>query len=286
MLYLLIHDMLSEKYSRSPLLYCLTVFYTEYISSIGSAVLRNREGENHMMKAAFCISGSASTARRILDECSNGILVGLVDPVLVIASRQCGGIENCIQGGMRPDNVVILQKRDFDSAEAHAQAMLRELQDRGVDFVGQYGYTSLTHEMIIEAFPDMMVNQHPGPLDPPNEDFGGRHMVGHTVHECVLEFAKSVGGPFHETEATAHRVTPEYDKGVVVGRRLLTLRSDHTPESLAADLLPIEHELQVEVIGQFATGTVIELRRAGPLIRPAWAPILQTVKQRVIARHQ
>lgn len=238
------------------------------------------------MNAAFLISGGGSTARKILDECRFGVLKGLVNPVLVIASRSCDGIANCLRGGIDPANLLILRRKDFDSPEAHARAIIRECRDRGVEFLGQYGYTAKTHEEVIEAFPGMMVNQHPGPTDPPHEDFGGEGMMGAVVHESVMDFYWSTSGWFNRTEATAHRVNPEYDKGVRVGFQTLVIRPEHTAQSLAAELLPLEHRLQVEVIGQFATGTVTEYHRKQRLIPPHWVSTLLKIKAATIARHK
>ena len=112
-----------------------------------------------------------------------------------------------------------------------------------------------------------MWNQHPGPLDPgSNRDFGGKRMFGIRVHHAVLNFYRTVGLRGW-TEATAHRVAVELDKGAILNSHKLIIRPEHNPVSLQAELLPIEHEVQILTLLNFISGALFEKPRTEPLVK-------------------
>ena len=144
------------------------------------------------------------------------------------------------------------------------------------------------------------LNQHPGPLDcgkhgtKPRLDFGGAGMYGARVHAAVLYFcaAKSkiesdskyynsidqtkLAYSCFTTEASCHLVTENYDEGAVIGRKSLEISEEELElcrssqekgfrqaiQSLQTRLLSLEHDLQVEILGDLAERSSLK-----PLIR-------------------
>ena len=80
------------------------------------------------------------------------------------------------------------------------------------------------------------------------------------------------------TEATAHRVTPNFDEGVIVNRKQIPILKSDTPETLQARVLPIEHVVQIETLKQFRDGTVSTYVRETPLVRPGEEGIVEASK--------
>ena len=70
-------------------------------------------------------------------------------------------------------------------------------------------------------------------------------MVGHKVHQAVLENQESASG------CTVHLVTEIVDGGAILGQSSVPVQANDTPETLAARVLEQEHRLYPRVIGEF-----------------------------------
>jgi len=230
------------------------------------------------MKIALLISGGGTTMEAIIKACQSKELPN-VEPVLVIASNpQARGIHKAKNLGFKDEDIVILEPKAFATPDLFGEAIIAECQAHHVDFIGQYGWLAKTPSNVCMAYKDKIINQHPGPLDNGRPDFGGAGMYGMRVHAARLEFVKKTGHDFW-TEATAHRVTEVFDEGKIVKRKQMPIFQNDTPEILQARVLPIEHEVQIETLRDFANNTVTEFIREKPLILPEEETILQEAKE-------
>jgi len=222
-------------------------------------------------KLALFISGGASTAARIIDECMNGVLQAKIEPVCVIASRrQIAGVDKMRQRGFCEENgnLYVVRRKDFADGDvgdcSFGEEILSKLRLHEVKIVGQYGWLSKTPKNVIQEFLNRIINQHPGPLDPSRLGFGGEKMYGSRVHAARLLYVKRIGHDFW-TEATAHHVTEEYDQGKLIATRVIEIDEDilsfdpcnddelrAAVEKLQSKVLAYEHDLQVEVLNGFA----------------------------------
>lgn len=233
---------------------------------------------NSKMRIAMLISGGGTTMREILRAIKSGLL-SRVEVVLVIASKpDAGGIEKAIAEGMSPDDVIVLRPKDHPSQEVFGETILVECRKRGVDFIGQYGWLPKTPLNVIDAYDGRMTNQHPGPLDPGRPDFGGPGMYGRRVHCARLYFVRRIGRDFF-TEATAQRVAPEFDRGVLLGYTRIPIEEGDDVMTLQQRVLPQEHLLQIETLLAFSEGRVKEIMRPEPLVRDGEYGILEEAKR-------
>lgn len=233
------------------------------------------------MRIALLISGNGTTAEQIILAVRSGALKG-IEPALVVASRAgIPGIERAVKAGILKDDVIVLQRSDFENEEAFGEAIIKACETRGVELVGQYGWMQKTPQNVIERFQRMMVNQHPGPLDPGRPDFGGTGMYGRRVHAARLYFVRRTSRDFW-TEATAQRVAIGYDEGAVLKRKQVLILPNDDVAALQERVLPAEHEIQIETLRDFATGKVQELKRETPLILPGEEKILEEAKRAAI----
>jgi len=99
---------------------------------------------------------------------------------------------------------------------------------------------------IIRKFKNRILNIHPALLP----SFGGKGMYGHFVHQAVLNYGCKVSG------VTVHLVDEEYDNGAPIIQRCVPVMEDDTPETLAARVLKIEHQVFSEAIQFFADGRI------------------------------
>ncbi len=233
------------------------------------------------MRIAGCVSGGGSTLESIWLAIQSGELRGVEFGCAFLSRRQIGAYERLLNAGVPEDRLVVLRSKDFDTSRQLGSAMLDRCEDFGIQFIGLYGWLLMVPENVINRYSQMMVNQHPGPLDPGRRGFGGHGMFGMRVHMSVIEFARRIDRPFY-TEATAQRVHPdEYDRGEVVGRLPLLVKPHHTHDTLASELLPLEHQLQKQVLQQFADGTVKPAIRQEALILPGEEEIFDRTIQDV-----
>ena len=231
------------------------------------------------IKLAFLISGGGSTMEAIIKACQNGELSDLeIEPALIISSNPNSlGIEKAKNLGIDPKNILVINPKDYEDRNVFGETILKACQEREVNLVGQFGWMTKTPDNVINAFPDMIINQHPGPLDTGRPDFGGTGMYGLRVHEARLEFVNKVNRDFW-TEVTTHRVTANFDEGKIIKRKQVPIFPGDTAETLQARVLPIEHEVQIEVLRDFADNIVEEYHRQIPLVLPSEESILEECK--------
>lgn len=209
---------------------------------------------NQNMKIAMLISGGGTTAERIIQETKGGRLAGITPALVIVSKPDCKGIERVRNAGIAPENIVVLEKKNFTTAEEFGEAIIAECHARNVDFIGQYGWLVMTPENVCNEYKGQIVNQHPGPLDPGgNGDFGGAGMYGIRVHEARLQFVRKVNRDFW-TEATAHFVTPIFDEGAIIKRKQVSILPEDTAETLQARVLPVEYEVQIETLRVLSEG--------------------------------
>ena len=233
------------------------------------------------MNIALLISGGGTTMEAIIKATQNGTLKN-VFPVLIIASNEnAGGIEKAKKLGVKTEDILVINPKDFSNREEFGEKIIEECKKRDVDFIGQYGWMVMTPENVINAYKNMIVNQHPGPLDTNRSDFGGSGMYGLRVHQTRLCFVNKTGRDFW-TEATAHRVTAKFDEGVVLKRKEVPILEGDTAESLQHRVLPIEHEVQIELLKDFSEGEVLEFHRDIPLLLEGEEDTLKECKTEAI----
>jgi phosphoribosylglycinamide formyltransferase-1 len=120
------------------------------------------------------------------------------------------------------------------------------LNQYGANFIVLAGYLKMLSPFVVRKFKNRILNIHPALLP----SFGGRGMYGIHVHEAVLEYGCKVSG------VTVHLVDEAYDTGPPVLQRCVPVQDDDTPETLAARVLKIEHQIYNEALQLFAQGRI------------------------------
>lgn len=120
------------------------------------------------------------------------------------------------------------------------------LYQEGVSIVALAGYLRIITPVLLEAFPDRILNVHPALLPA----FGGKGMYGMRVHKSVLEYGCKVTG------CTVHLVNENYDMGPIVAQACVPVAEDDTPESIAAKVQNQEHKIYPQCIDWLARGLI------------------------------
>jgi len=194
-----------------------------------------------MLRIAVFGSGRGSNFHAILAALQQGRIPN-AQICLVISNNSSAGILEIARANSLP--AIHLSQQLFPTESAYGDALIALLRQQGVNFIALAGYMKRLPSRVVGLFPDRIVNIHPALLP----KFGGKGMYGHHVHEAVIRSGERLSG------ATVHIVDEEYDHGAVVLQRTVDVSPDDTPETLAAKVLRIEHELYPEAIRLFAEG--------------------------------
>jgi phosphoribosylglycinamide formyltransferase-1 len=201
------------------------------------------------MNIAVFASGRGSNFQSILNAIDAGILPAQV--VVLISNKSDAGAMEIARARNIPAQH--LSQKMFSSEDALAKAMLGVLEKRHVEFIVLAGYLKKIPAQVIRQYRNRIINIHPALLPL----FGGDGMYGHRVHESVLASGEKISG------ATVHLVDEEYDHGPIVMQKTVDIVPDETPDSLAAKVLKIEHEIFPLALKAFAEGRVkVERRKA------------------------
>ena len=150
--------------------------------------------------------------------------------VLLLTDREdAGAIGRAVEADV---SVAVIRTDDRPAAEVGRQ-MLALLERHRVELVLLAGYVKLVPAVVVARYRRRMLNIHPALLP----SFGGKGMYGKRVHAAVLASGA------RESGASVHFVDEEYDRGPVVAQHRIPVLEGDTPESLAARVLDVEHQL-------------------------------------------
>lgn len=153
-------------------------------------------------------------------------------PCLVLSNNaDAGGLAKAVARGM-PTAVVDHRpfKGDRPAFEAELTAVL---ENAGTELICLAGFMRILTSGFVGRWQGRMLNIHPSLLP----KFRGLH-----THARALEAGESEHG------CTVHEVTPELDDGPIRGQARLQITDGDTPDSLAARVLALEHQLYPAVL--------------------------------------
>lgn len=190
------------------------------------------------MNIGVFASGRGSNFQAILDAIQQDILPARV--TLVLSNKGDAGALEIARTHSLP--AVHLSIRQFPDEVSFASAMLDALTKHDVQVIALAGYLKKIPSIVVRQYRNRILNIHPALLPL----FGGAGMYGHYVHEAVIASGARLSG------ATVHLVDEEYDRGPIVLQKTVQVEEHDTPETLAAKVLKIEHEIYPLALKAFA----------------------------------
>ena len=188
------------------------------------------------LKIGVLLSGSGTNLQAIIDAAAEGLPV---DIVCVVSSRpDAYGIERAKAAGLP---VLVLNRDAYADPSAADARIVETLQAAGARYVVMAGYMRKVTPVLLEAFPDRVLNLHPALLP----SFKGAHAIADAFEAGVKV-----------TGVTVHFANEDYDKGPIVAQRAVEVREDDTLDTLEARIHEVEHELYPAVLGLVAEGRV------------------------------
>ena len=189
------------------------------------------------------ISGRGSNLQAIIDAITTRSLNAEI--ALVISNRaDAAGLVRARQAGIE---TLYLDHHAYPTRAAYDRALVAELRKREVRLVCLAGFMRLLSPEFIDAFPNAILNVHPSLLPA---------FPGLDAQKQAWEHGVKIAG------ATVHLVTADLDAGPIILQRVVDVRHDDTPETLADRILEQEHQIYPKAIGIVLDGAFrIENRR-------------------------
>ena len=188
------------------------------------------------LKIGVLLSGSGTNLQAIIDAIAEGLPT---DIVLVVSSRpDAYGIERARAAGI--PTLVMNREKYTDVLAADAQ-IVEALREAGAEYVVMAGYMRKVTSVMLDAFPNRVLNLHPALLP----SFKGAHAIADAFNAGVKV-----------TGVTVHFANADYDKGPIVAQRAIPVAENDTLDTLEAKIHDVEHVLYPEVIGLIAEGRV------------------------------
>lgn len=150
--------------------------------------------------------------------------------LLVATDAEHGAVEKASAAGVK---TLVLPPKSEADALAWDHRVADALYEEGVSILALAGYLRMISPVLLEAFPNRILNVHPALLP----SFGGKGMYGMRVHQAVLEYGCKVSG------CTVHLVNERYDAGPIIAQACVPVEEDDTPETLSARVQMQEHRL-------------------------------------------
>ncbi len=187
------------------------------------------------MKLVVLISGTGSNLLKVLEACASQFIAGEV--VAVISNKSSAKGLDFAQQFNVPAHV--LEQSDFESREAHDQAIADQIASYQPDYIVLAGYMRILTEQFIARFDNQIINIHPSLLP---------LYKGLNTHQRAIDDGQNQAG------CTVHLVTPELDSGQILAQAIVPVLSDDQAESLAKRVQKAEHLLYPQVLRWLGEG--------------------------------
>ena len=176
------------------------------------------------LRLAVLASGNGSNLAAIAAAIESGDLKATIQ-VVIYNNPSARVAERAAQ---RQLPAVLLDHRTFASREALDEAIVQTVKDAGADWVIMAGWMRRVTAVLIQAFPQRILNIHPSLLP----SFPGIRAVGQALAAGVKI-----------TGCTVHYVELEIDSGPIIVQAAVPVLADDTAASLQARIQQQEHRI-------------------------------------------
>jgi len=187
------------------------------------------------LKLGVLASGRGSNLQSIMDAAAAGKINAEV-AVVISDQEDAFALERARRAGIP---AVHVNSRKFASREDYEKAILEQLKEHGVALVCLAGYMKLVGRILLEDYPNRIMNIHPALLPA----FPGLH-----GQEQAWKYGVKFSG------CTVHFVDDGMDTGPIILQAVVPVYDNDTADILAARILEQEHQIYPEAIGLFAEG--------------------------------
>ncbi|NDP20200.1 MAG: phosphoribosylglycinamide formyltransferase [Paludibacter sp.] len=183
------------------------------------------------LKIAILASGSGSNAENIVTYFSTSEKFAFP---IIISNKKDAYVHERAKKLQIPS--VTFSREDFLKGEP----ILHLLKEHEIDGIILAGFLLKVPEVLINAYPDKIINIHPALLP----KYGGKGMYGHHVHDAVAASGDTESG------ITIHYVNSHYDEGNIIFQAKCSVLPSYTADMIAEKVHALEYEHFPRVIGE------------------------------------
>lgn len=189
------------------------------------------------MKLAVFISGTGTNMVAIHNAIKDGALDATIE-LIVSSNDYAKGIDYARNEGL---DLLVFTPADYDDPEAVDARIVEALEEHDIEYVAMAGYMRKVTPVLLDAFPNRVVNLHPALLP--------KHRGAHAIQDA-FEAGDEVTG------ITIHFANEEYDKGPIIFQHEVPVLPDDTLDDLETRIHAAEHEYYPQVLQRIAQGEV------------------------------
>lgn len=189
------------------------------------------------LKLGVLVSGNGSNLQAIIDRIEAGGINARI--VCVISNNpEAFALTRAARHGIP---VIIHENSGYANRREYDASLVRILRDRGVELVILAGFMRILSEVMVQAFPNAIMNIHPALLPA----FAGLH-----AQKQALDYGVRFSG------CTVHLVDCGTDTGPIILQAVVPVEEDDSEESLSARIRKEEHRIFPEAVRLFCDGKI------------------------------
>ena len=197
-----------------------------------------------MLRVAVLVSGGGTNLQAIIDAIENKVITDTEIVAVISNNRSAFALERAKKAGITAE---VVSPKDYADRAEFNKSLLAKLKETGADLIVLAGYLVVIPEIVIDAYPNKIVNIHPSLIPA----FCGTGYYGLKVHEAALKRGVKVVG------ATVHFVDKGTDTGPIIMQKAVEVQNGDTPKVLQQRVMEqAEWKLLPAVIDKIAHGKV------------------------------
>ncbi len=192
-----------------------------------------------MYRIAVMVSGNGSNLQALIDNVHRNARVDAQIVMVICSKDDAPALERARAADIRAE-VVTLESRGGDRQRRDGE-VVRLLRLVAPDLVVMAGWMSIVTPVLLDAFPDKVINLHPSLLPA----FPGMNSIAD-----ALDWGAKVTG------VTVHLAEETVDGGPPILQEPVPILPDDTFETLAERMHGVEHRILTRAVTLFAQGRV------------------------------
>lgn len=197
-----------------------------------------------MLKMVVLVSGGGTNLQAIMDAIDNGRITNARIEAVISNNNNAYALTRAANKGIAAECVT---RADVPDRDEYDRVLLKTVQKYDPDLVVLAGCLVVIPKIMVEAFPNRIINIHPALIP----SFCGTGYYGLKVHEGVLSRGVKVTG------ATVHFVDDGTDTGPIILQKAVEVQQGDTPEILQRRVMEqAEWIIMPEAINLIANGKV------------------------------
>ena len=188
-----------------------------------------------MLKVGVLVSGGGTNLQAILDAIDCGKITNAEVSLVISNNPKAYALERAKNHNIE---AVCISPKQYESREEFHKTLLEKLKESGVELIVLAGFLVAIPPMIVEAYPNKIINIHPALLP----KHGGKGMYGMHVHEAVVAAGEKESG------ITIHYINENYDEGDIIFQATCEVLPADTAEEVATKVHALEYAHYPHVI--------------------------------------